>query len=196
MKNYIKKTIRRLQFFPTYILNLFYLKIHDTNYKKMPQINGSLQIGGKGAFIFGEGIIINSSVRFNPVGMTNGTALYSLKNAKLEIGNNVGISNSLIYAREKIIIEDGVTIGGGCQILDNDFHSLIYERRKEIPDTDIRSKPIIIKKGAFVGTNSIILKGVSIGERSIVGAGSVVGKDIGDNELWAGNPAKFLKQAN
>ena len=48
----------------------------------------------------------------------------------------------------------------------------------------------------FIGANSIILKGVTIGERSIIGAGSVVTKNIPDDEIWAGNPAKFIRKIN
>ena len=56
------------------------------------------------------------------------------------------------------------------------------------------TSPVIIKDGAFIGAHSIILKGVIIGEKSIVGAGSVVTKSIPDGEIWAGNPAKFIRK--
>ena len=54
--------------------------------------------------------------------------------------------------------------------------------------------PVVIKDGAFIGAHTIVLKGVTIGERSIVGAGSVVTRSIPDYEIWAGNPAKFIKK--
>lgn len=47
---------------------------------------------------------------------------------------------------------------------------------------------------AFIGAGTIICNSVKIGKNSIVGAGSVVTKDIPDNEIWAGNPAKFIKK--
>lgn len=50
-----------------------------------------------------------------------------------------------------------------------------------------------IKEGAFIGVNTIITKPVIIGKCSVVGAGSVVTKDIPDYEVWAGNPAKFIR---
>jgi len=52
----------------------------------------------------------------------------------------------------------------------------------------------ILKKRAWIGINSTILPGVTIGENSIVGAGSVVTKDVPDNTIVAGNPAKFIKR--
>lgn len=46
----------------------------------------------------------------------------------------------------------------------------------------------------FIGAHSIILKGVTIGECAIIGAGSVVTKDVGDDEIWGGNPAKCIRK--
>ena len=59
-----------------------------------------------------------------------------------------------------------------------------------------KAKPVIIKDGAFIGTDCIILKGVTIGEKSVIGAGSVVTKSVPDGEIWAGNPAKFIRKVD
>ena len=56
-----------------------------------------------------------------------------------------------------------------------------------------RGKVQIIK-GAYLGMNTLVVKPVTIGERAIIGAGSVVTKDIPANEVWAGNPAKFIRK--
>lgn len=84
--------------------------------------------------------------------------------------------------------------GGGVKLYDTDFHSISYEERIQKPDPGIKSKPILIKEGAFIGAHSIILKGVTVGRHSVIGAGSVVTKDIPDNEVWAGNPARFIRK--
>ena len=112
----------------------------------------------------------------------------------LNIGNNVGISNSVITAYKSITIEDDVLIGAGCLITDSDHHPLNYEDR--INGSEPKSAPILIKEGSFVGANSIILKGVTIGKHSVIGAGSVVTRSVPDGELWAGNPAKFIKRVD
>ena len=76
-----------------------------------------------------------------------------------------------------------------------DFHSLDPIIRASSKDQKHRkSAPVTIKHDAFIGARCIILKGVTIGENSIVGAGSVVTKSIPDNEIWAGNPAKFIRK--
>jgi acetyltransferase-like isoleucine patch superfamily enzyme len=95
---------------------------------------------------------------------------------------------------EQIIIEDDVLLGGGTQIFDNDFHPIIYKQRMGKPNTNIKIKPVHIKRGVFIGCNSIIGKGITVGERSVIAAGSVVVKNIPADEIWGGNPAVFIKQ--
>ena len=104
---------------------------------------------------------------------------------------------SVLAARREIIIEDDVFIGAGCMIYDNNFHSIDFEKRVLHgggEDKDIKCERVIIRKGAFIGAQCIILKGVEIGEYSVVGAGSVVVKSIPPGEIWAGNPAKLCKK--
>lgn len=174
----------------------FIFKLRGINFKNFPSINGNpiFRIGGK--IFFGRDVQINSGFRSNPVGSRNEVGFYVFKNAEIRIGNNVGISNSLFHARKSIIIEDNVLIGGGCQILDNDFHPLNYFDRVNKNNEKIKAKAILIKEGAFIGTNVIILKGVTIGERSIIAAGSVLTQSISAKEIWGGNPAKFIKKIN
>ena len=54
--------------------------------------------------------------------------------------------------------------------------------------------PVKIEDNAFVGARSMILKGITIGKNSIIGAGSVVTKSVPENEIWAGNPARFVRK--
>ena len=119
------------------------------------------------------------------------------RGAVVEIGNNVGISSSTIVARCSIKIGDNVKIGGGTYILDSDFHSLDPEIRASDRLTDAataKSAPVEIRENAFIGARSMILKGVTVGRNSVVGAGSVVVRSVPDNQVWAGNPARFIKK--
>ncbi len=173
--------------------NFVCLKFFNTSYGSFPAINGRIVKRGPGRLVLGARVSINSNLQSNPVGLSERCLFYVASSAEIRIGNNVGISNSLLYSQTRIDVKDDVLIGGGCQILDTDFHSLDYASRVQVPDTGVRTKAVVIEKGAFIGASSIVLKGVTIGEKSVVGAGSVVSKDIPANQLWAGNPAKFIR---
>ena len=149
-------------------------------------------------FIIGDKCTINTGIKFNPIGRYTPSFFMVRENAVLKIGNNVGISSTAIICHKEIIIDDNVKIGGGVCIYDTDFHSIDpLLRQDSIKDKKSTiSKPVRIKKNVFIGAHATILKGVTIGENSIVGACSVVTKDIPANEIWAGNPALFLKKIN
>ena len=155
-------------------------------------VNGGIMYASSGGIV--SNVRINSGLRYNPIGGDSVAILQAQSGATLSIGNNCGISNSALIAKTSIILEDNVMIGGGCKIYDNDFHSVCYDERMQKPDPGIRSKPVVIREGAFIGAHSIILKGVTVGRHSVVGAGSVVARDIPDNEVWAGNPAVFIRK--
>ena len=113
----------------------------------------------------------------------------------LQIGNNVGINSTSIFCDESITIMDYVHIGGGCQIFDTNFHNMDYlGRRDPLLNPISRTSPVVIERDIFIGSRCIICKGVTIGARSIVAAGSVVVNNIPPDELWGGNPAKFIKK--
>lgn len=188
------KFIRGVLSVPVHIWNWLQFKLLSVSFVEYPIIHGKLMIGGRGQLVMGEKVTINSSARSNPVGGKNRTSIHITSKAKIIIGNNVGISNSLLYAWDLIVIEDDVMIGGGCQIYDTDFHSIQYQDRILKGDNKVKTAPVTIKKGAFIGTSSIVLKGVTIGEKSIVAAGSVVTKSVPDEEIWGGNPAKFIRK--
>jgi len=148
----------------------------------------------KSTVSLGNNLILTSSTETNMVGLYKVCTIAVCENANLEIGNNCGFSGVSIYCSDKIIIGDHLICGGNVSIWDTDFHSLNYlDRRIELKEK-IKSEKIIIGNDVFIGANSIVLKGVSIGNRSIIGAGSVVAKDIPANQIWAGNPAKYLRK--
>lgn len=174
-------------------INKVYLKILKVETKGTYNIKGRLFLKNSGKIIFGNYLLINSGFKYNPIGGQSFTSIVVEKTGVLEIKENVGISNSSIYCKKKITIEDNVLIGGDCKIYDTDFHSVYNKDRKNKPETGVNCAPVLIKSGVFIGAGSVILKGVVVGENSVIAAGSVVSKTIPDNEIWGGNPAKFIK---
>ena len=86
-----------------------------------------------------------------------------------------------------ITIEDKVLIGPGAKLLSVNHPSDPEKRRGIIPS------PILIKKNAWIGLGATITPGVTIGENAVVAAGSVVTKDVPDNGVVGGVPAKIIK---
>jgi len=178
-----------------YLINLLSFTINRIEYPVFPTIEGRVLLKNKGTMQFGESIVINSNMKSNPIGGDSKTILICNEGAKIKIGNNTGISNSCIFAHNEIKIGNDVFIGGGCKIYDTDFHSLDYRKRRlNEAETEVNVKPVEIKDNVFIGAHSIILKGITIGECSVIGAGSVVAKNIPPNEVWAGNPARFIRK--
>lgn len=103
----------------------------------------------------------------------------------VKIGNNVTIKSG-VQIWDGITLEDNVFIGPNAT-----FTNDLLPRSKQYPKKFSRT---LIKKGASVGANATILAGIIIGENALIGAGSVVTKDVPNNEIWIGNPAKFHKK--
>lgn len=154
-------------------------------------LNGPIYISNKGQMLFGHNVKFNSTIDANPITQRR-CVLYTTKNGTLTIGDNTGMSGCTIYCTNKISIGKDVLIGAGTNIYDTDFHSLSLKDRLD-GDTKIKNEPVIIDDYCFIGANVTILKGVKIGKGSIIAAGSVVTKNVGENELWGGNPASLIR---
>jgi len=111
-------------------------------------------------------------------------------NGELKIGKYCLITPGVrIMAAESIEIGDACMFAHGAYISDADWHG-IYDRSEPVGNT----KPIILKDNVWIGDSAIVCKGVTIGKNSIIGAGAVVTKDVPENSIYAGNPAKLVKK--
>ncbi|MFI8603732.1 acyltransferase [Cellulophaga baltica] len=125
---------------------------------------------------------------------------YAITCSKIHIGDRVVIRpNTMLFAdpREKdkgiITIENDVLIGSGVHVYVAN-HKYGKKNVSIIDQGHFEAKNTTLKKGCWIGANSIILPGVTIGENSIIGAGSIVTKDIPSNSIAVGNPAKVIKK--
>ena len=174
-----------------------FMKLNKVKFGKDLNLYGVPVIFKKGGskLSIGENCTIKSSFLSNLVGLSQRTIIVTrTEEAKIEIGNNVGISGATIYARKGISIGDNTLIGGNVKIFDNDFHPIEVEARN-IDDKDaIVTREVVIGKDCFIGCNVLILKGTKIGDGSVVGAGSVVCSEFPSGVVIGGNPARVIKK--
>lgn len=200
--NFLYRLIRLLKgkFYKIYSKNYAYflMKINKVKIGIRFHSNGipKLFIHHTAKIKIGDYFSMNNTILSNPIGR-NHRCLFAIRDdSKLTIGNHVGMSGTTVVCTKEIEIGNYVKIGGNVCIYDTDFHSLnSKERTTSLSDKKgTVSKKVLIGNHVFIGAHSTILKGVTIGENSIVGACSLVAKNIPANEIWAGNPAKFIKK--
>lgn len=191
----LKSLCKYLLDMPAMIKNKVLFAVHNVPYPENSRIKGKINIVNRGIIQIGHHCIINGKDKYDPIGCGNGCNLIVEGNGSITIGDFFGMSNSTIFSRESIVIGNHVLLGGGVKIYDTDFHSLDSKWRGTPEDRNHAvNRTVIIEDHVFVGAGSFILKGVHIGAGSIVGAGSVVTKNIPSGEIWAGNPAKFIRK--
>jgi acetyltransferase-like isoleucine patch superfamily enzyme len=123
---------------------------------------------------------------------------YAVVCSKISIGNRVVIRpGTMLFADPHengagITIENDVLIGS-CVHFYVGNHNFENPNMPIIDQGHTGSKPIVLKKGCWIGANVVILPGVVIGENTVIGAGSVVTKSIPSGVVAAGNPAKIIK---
>ena len=133
----------------------------------------------------GNNVSFNSSSMFNFRGINHRCIIQTGKpGAKIIIGNNCGFSGCSIVSDNEIVINDNTIVGANSTIGDRDDHEEKYASK---------TKPIYIGRNVWIGMNVTVMKGVTIGDNAIVGAGSIVTKDIPENAIAAGIPAKIIK---
>lgn len=172
--------------------------IHNVKYGEKLISNGFaiIQKSKEGKITIGHMFSMNNGISFNQIGHNQPCYLISYKKGSIIIGDNVGISSTAIISFDSITIGNNVKVGGGTVIYDSDFHSINYKERCSIPEdtNNVITKSVLIGDNVFIGSHSIILKGTVIGNNCVIGAGSVVRGVIPENQLWAGNPAKFVRE--
>ena len=98
---------------------------------------------------------------------------------------NAGV---VVYSEVAITIEDDVALANEVYVMDTSSHG--------IEGCEAHAAPVVIGAGTWVGARAIVLPGVTIGKRVVVGAGAVVTKDVPDEVVVAGNPARVLRSLN
>lgn len=155
-----------------------------------PICNQPVLMKGKGTIVFGKNVQIGV---FASPNFHNSYAYLEARTHQSSIvfGNNIHVNNNFsVESNVQVQINDHVLIGRNCSILDNDGHYLEVDKRNE---TYLIGERIQIEENVFLGDNVTILKGVTIGKNSVIGNGSIVTKDIPENTIAIGNPAKVIR---
>lgn len=114
-----------------------------------------------------------------------GFSIVVKEGAILELGSGYISDNSTIHCYKSITIGNNVAISSGVTIRDSDDHS--------INDNINITSPIIICDNVWIGINATILKGVTINKGCVIAAGAVVTRDVPENSLAGGVPARIIK---
>jgi acetyltransferase-like isoleucine patch superfamily enzyme len=110
-----------------------------------------------------------------------------VRGKSVKIGRNVVImNNALMMAAGGITIDDDVMVAANAQLISNN-HDL-YDHAV------LTCKPVHLKRNCWIGAGATILPGVTVGENSVVAAGAVVTRDVEDNTVVGGNPARLIKR--
>ena len=109
------------------------------------------------------------------------------------IGKNCKIS-SHTFICEGVTIEDDVFVGHGVTFINDKYPRATNPAGGLQTEADWDCIPTMIGKGASIGSGSTLLCGVTVGKNSIIGAGSVVVRDVPENVVVAGNPARILRK--
>ncbi len=112
------------------------------------------------------------------------------KNAR--IGKNCKIS-SHTFICEGVTIEDEVFVGHGVAFINDSYPRATTTGGLLQTECDWAVEKTVVKRRAAIGSGATVLSNVTIGENAIVGAGSVVTRDVPENAIVAGNPAKLLR---
>ena len=106
---------------------------------------------------------------------------------RLRIGDRVFLNNGVfVSCVHEITIGDDVAIANDAYLTDSDSHG--------VEGRTVREAPIRIGNGVWIGARSIILPGVTIGSRALIAAGAVVTRDVPDDTLVGGNPARVIRE--
>ncbi|MGL6364351.1 DapH/DapD/GlmU-related protein [Aeromonas veronii] len=177
------------------LLHLFLsLAITRLFYRRAQLVRLPVSIRGKNDICFGNGLVTGKYCRIDAFSFDK------KQDEKIIVfGDNCQINDSVhIAAIKSINIGDNVLIASRVFITDHQHGKYTGDGQSNPHEPaakrSLSSNPVIIENNVWIGEGAIIMPGVKIGCNSIIGANSVVTKDIPDNSIAVGAPAKVIKR--
>jgi len=135
-----------------------------------------------GLLTIGEHCVVHENCRF----------LLTMPNPKVHLGRWVFVGmNTIIAGKNSITIGDYTIFAPNCYVVDHEHgfsaSDVILNQRSVL-------KEVLIGRDCYFGAGTVVLGGVTVGDGAVVGAGSIVTRDVPPYEIWAGNPARFIKK--
>jgi len=143
----------------------------------------------------GEGVTIHAFVNLYGCTIGNNTKIGAFVEIQkgTDIGKNCKVS-SHTFICEGVTIKDNVFIGHNVTFINDKYPKATSAEGTLQTEEDWSVVPTLIKENASIGSSVTLLCGVTIGTGAVVGAGSVVTKNVPAGEIWAGNPARFMRK--
>lgn len=135
---------------------------------------------GEGTFVWQYVVILPGAV----IGKNCNINAHCFIENDVVIGDNVTLKCG-VYLWDGIRIGNNVFVGPNVTIINDK-----YPRSKKYPE---EFQKTIVEEGASIGAGCILLCGITIGKNAMIGAGSVVNKSVPANQLWFGNPARYVR---
>ena len=196
-KRRFKKLVTTFLSHPSKIIDYLYLRFHgvETGYGYVVLHGFPLIKKYKGSrIIIGKGSTLVSTSIHNVAGINHRVILATLTSSAIIKIGRVGISGSSICAAKGVYIGDDSGLGANTDIYDTDFHPTDpLERINQSSIKDASCKEVKIGKNVWITAGVTILKGVIIGDEAIIGTKSVVISSVEPRTLYAGNPARKIK---
>ncbi len=194
-KSLIFRIKRKSVFFLIKLIQYFrikkYLFLSVCDIEGKPVLNQPVLFLGEGKVVFkGK---VNIGVFTSPHYLNTYAYIDVRKiNSTIVIEDGVWLNNNAFLCSDGagIFIGKNTLAGINLEIIDSDFHNLEPDKRTGFP---YEIKPVHIGENVFIGSNVKILKGVSIGKNSVIANSSVVTKDIPENVIAGGNPARVIR---
>jgi UDP-2-acetamido-3-amino-2,3-dideoxy-glucuronate N-acetyltransferase len=145
--------------------------------------------------VLGEGVVIHHKDLVNLYGCRIGDS--TKIGAFVEVQKNAAIGSrckisSHTFVCEGVTIEDEVFVGHGVMFINDRYPRATAEGALQT-DADWQLVPTIVRRGASIGSGAVIMCGVTIGARALIGAGAVVTRDVPDDAVAAGVPARIRR---